>query len=123
MGLYIDSTAAKKVLGEDFDCLPPISLEHNQALAEREFPATCKHSYTDFVDMGSYMVFCSYMMSCKSHQDGDFIVWWSFDTGLMASNNIEKTIRIVVTSGLVNQGRFSKGLRESLEPRIEKVGP
>lgn len=40
----------------------------------------------------------------------------------MASNNIEKTIRIVVTSGLVNQGRFSKGLRESLEPSIRKVG-
>ncbi|CAL8467962.1 g7500 [Coccomyxa elongata] len=76
MGLYIDLMAAKSELGKDFDCLPPVSLEGNQALAER----------------------------------------------LMASNNIEKTIRIVVTSGLVNQGRFSKGLRESLESRIQETG-
>ncbi len=41
MGLYIDSMAAKSELGKDFDCLPPISLEGNQALAERDFPATC----------------------------------------------------------------------------------
>lgn len=42
MGLYIDSMAAKSELGKDFDCLPPISLERNQALAEREYPAACK---------------------------------------------------------------------------------
>ncbi|KAK9909647.1 hypothetical protein WJX75_005569 [Coccomyxa subellipsoidea] len=76
MGFYIDTGAAKGELGRDFDCLPPGSLEHNQALAER----------------------------------------------LMLSNNIEKNIRIVVTSSMVNQARFSKGLRESLEPRVKQTG-
>jgi hypothetical protein len=41
----------------------------------------------------------------------------------MTTHGIEKTVRIVVTSGLVNQSRFSKGLRESLEPRLKMVGP
>lgn len=36
-------------------------------------------------------------------------------------HDIEKSVRIVVTSGLVNQERFSKGLRESLEPRLRAV--
>ncbi|EIE20825.1 chalcone isomerase [Coccomyxa subellipsoidea C-169] len=76
MGFYIDSRAAKQELGRDFDCLPPVSLEHNQVLAER----------------------------------------------LKTANNIEKTVRIVVTSGMVNQSRFSKGLRESLEPRLKQTG-
>lgn len=37
MGFYIDTGAAKGELGRDFDCLPPVSLEHNQALAESEY--------------------------------------------------------------------------------------
>ena len=35
MGFYMDTRAAKDMLGNDFGCLPPVSLEHNQTLAER----------------------------------------------------------------------------------------
>ena len=42
---------------------------------------------------------------------------------MKTAHDIEKSVRIVVTSGLVNQERFSKGLRESLEPRLRAVGP
>ena len=40
---------------------------------------------------------------------------------MKATHDIEKSVRIVITSGLVNQERFSKGLRESLEPRLRAV--
>ncbi len=43
--------------------------------------------------------------------------------GVKGAHDIEKSVRIVVTSGLVNQERFSKGLRESLEPRLKAVRP
>ena len=43
--------------------------------------------------------------------------------GVKGAHDIEKSVRIVVTSGLVNQERFSKGLRESLEPRLKAVSP
>lgn len=36
-------------------------------------------------------------------------------------NEVEKTLRIVVTSGLVNQARFTKGIRESLTEPLQKV--
>ena len=42
-------------------------------------------------------------------------------TGVKTTHDIEKSIRIVITSGMVNQERFSKGLRESLEPRLRAV--
>ena len=38
LGFYVDTHAAKRELGREFGCLPPASLEHNQALAERAFP-------------------------------------------------------------------------------------
>ena len=41
--------------------------------------------------------------------------------GVKSTHDIEKSVRIIVTSGLVNQERFSKGLRESLEPRLKAV--
>ncbi len=41
--------------------------------------------------------------------------------GVKDVHGIEKSVRIVITSGLVNQARFSKGLRESLEPRLRVV--
>ena len=44
-----------------------------------------------------------------------------FPAGVKTAHDIEKSVRIVVTSGLVNQERFSKGLRESLEPRLRTV--
>ena len=34
MGFYMDEKAAKQTCDSDFSCLPPTSLEHNQALAE-----------------------------------------------------------------------------------------
>ncbi|KAK9835190.1 hypothetical protein WJX81_004766 [Elliptochloris bilobata] len=37
-------------------------------------------------------------------------------------NEVEKTLRIVVTSGLVNQSRFTKGIRESLTQPLQKAG-
>lgn len=42
-------------------------------------------------------------------------------TGVKATHDIQKSLRIVITSGMVNQERFSKGLRESLEPRLRAV--
>lgn len=47
--------------------------------------------------------------------------WVSTFTGVKEADGIEKSVRIVITSGLVNQCRFSKGLRESLQPRLQKV--
>ena len=41
--------------------------------------------------------------------------------GVIANDDVEKSIRIVVTSGLVNQPRFSKTMRDSLEPRVRQV--
>ena len=41
--------------------------------------------------------------------------------GVKTAHDIEKSVCIVVTSGLVNRERFSKGLRESLEPRLRTV--
>jgi hypothetical protein len=38
-------------------------------------------------------------------------------------NEVEKTLRIVVTSGLVNQARFTKGIRESLAAPLERARP
>jgi hypothetical protein len=35
LGFYVDAHAARRELGKEFGCLPPVSLEHNQALAER----------------------------------------------------------------------------------------
>lgn len=37
MGFYMDENAAKQTCDKDFSCLPPASLEQNQALAEREY--------------------------------------------------------------------------------------
>ena len=34
MGFYMDEKAAKQTCDSDFSCLPPTSLQHNQALAE-----------------------------------------------------------------------------------------
>ena len=34
MGFYMDEKAAKQICDSEFSCLPPTSLEHNQALAE-----------------------------------------------------------------------------------------
>ena len=34
MGFYMDEKAAKQTCDGDFSCLPPTSLQHNQALAE-----------------------------------------------------------------------------------------
>jgi hypothetical protein len=34
---------------------------------------------------------------------------------------VRKSVRIVITSGMVNQGRFSSGLRDSLEPRVQQA--
>ena len=45
----------------------------------------------------------------------------SLHAGVKTTHDIEKSVRIIVTSGLVNQERFSKGLRESLEPRLRAV--
>jgi hypothetical protein len=36
MGFYMDENAAKQTCDKDFSCLPPASLEQNQALAERK---------------------------------------------------------------------------------------
>ena len=41
--------------------------------------------------------------------------------GLKEADSVEKSVRIVITSGLVNQPRFSKALRESLELRVKQV--
>jgi hypothetical protein len=38
------------------------------------------------------------------------------------SNDVEKTVRIVVTSGMLNHDRFLGGIRESLVPACEKAG-
>ena len=43
--------------------------------------------------------------------------------GLKEADSVEKSVRIVITSGLVNQPRFSKALRESLEPRVKQARP
>lgn len=40
---------------------------------------------------------------------------------MIANDDVEKSVRVVITSGLVNQPRFSKTLRDSLEPRIRQV--
>jgi hypothetical protein len=37
------------------------------------------------------------------------------------SRDIEKTVRIVITSGMLNHDRFLGGLKESLAPACEKV--
>lgn len=45
LGFYVDAHAARRELGKEFGCLPPASLEHNQALAERAHsPQTTVHS-------------------------------------------------------------------------------
>ena len=36
MGFYMDENAAKQTCDKHFSCLPPASLEQNQALAERK---------------------------------------------------------------------------------------
>lgn len=41
--------------------------------------------------------------------------------GLKAADGVQKSVRIVITSGMVNQGRFSRGLRDSLEPRVQQA--
>lgn len=35
MGLYIDAEAAERAVGKEVDCLPAMSPEHSEALAER----------------------------------------------------------------------------------------
>ena len=40
MGFYMDENAAKQTCSKEFACLPPASLERNQALAERVFPTS-----------------------------------------------------------------------------------
>jgi hypothetical protein len=40
MGFYVDAKAAKRMLGRDFGCLPPVALEHNQYFAERKSRST-----------------------------------------------------------------------------------
>ena len=36
MGLYVDTETAEQEAGPEVDCLPAMSPEHNEALAERE---------------------------------------------------------------------------------------
>ena len=36
VGFYMDEKAAKQTCDREFSCLPPVSLEHNQALSERK---------------------------------------------------------------------------------------
>ena len=41
---------------------------------------------------------------------------------IISEDGIEKTVRIVVTSGLVNHSKFLSGIRESLWPALERTG-
>ena len=41
--------------------------------------------------------------------------------GVISNDKVEKSVRIVLTSSLVNQPRFSKTMRDSLEPRLRQV--
>ena len=104
MGLYIDTEAAEREVGkEDDDNLPAMSPEHNEALAERE------HAHSK--------LFLPYISSAEqgTQREGQC------RAGVIANNEVEKSVRIVLTSGLVNQPRFSKTMRDSLEPRLRQV--
>ena len=115
MGFYMDKDAAKQTCSEEFSCLPPASLEHNQALAERAtgiYPSDPARYWTT--------VLCHHLGSCECARRSCLL---RAVAGVKTAHDIEKSIRIIVTSGLVNQERFSKGLRESLEPRLRAVRP
>lgn len=40
---------------------------------------------------------------------------------VITANDVEKTVRIVITSGMVNHDKFLSGLRDSLVPACKKV--
>ena len=40
---------------------------------------------------------------------------------VVQSNDIPKSMRIVITSGMVNSERFAQGIRETLAPALEKA--
>ena len=45
----------------------------------------------------------------------------AFCADVIEANDLEKTIRIVITSGMVNHDKFLNGLKESLVPACQKV--
>ena len=40
---------------------------------------------------------------------------------IVQNNDVPKSMRIVITSGMVNSDRFSNGIRETLGPALQKV--
>ena len=115
MGFYMDKDAAKQTCSEEFSCLPPASLERNQALAERAirvYPNDPPRYWTAGL--------CHYSYSREYTRRSCLSLAVA---GVKTAHDIEKSVRIIVTSSLVNQERFSKGLRESLEPRLRAVRP
>ena len=152
MGFYMDEKAAKHTCDSDFSCLPPTSLQHNQALAESidhpsskpALPAPLHASARCYFELAAtciawYCVICRSLKLAVMHPQTLIglgkatkpvspvsplnlcIETRTFPAGVKTAHDIEKSVRIVVTSGLVNQERFSKGLRESLEPRLRTV--
>ena len=126
MGFYMDENAAKQACSKEFSCLPPVSLERNQALAERASPYIISQSCLQVP--GRPLPCALDVISCAhAYEHASWAVAAREQVlpaaGVKAAHDIEKSVRIVVTSGLVNQERFSKGLRESLEPRLRAVRP
>lgn len=47
--------------------------------------------------------------------------WRESGAEVARCDDVEKTLRIVVTSGLVNRSRFTQGIRDSLTQPLQKV--
>jgi len=118
LGFYIDEEAAKKSLGAKFSNAESSSLAKNQSLCDGNLlriAASC----TSLGMLPPCVQACIFPVAFSLlHVDAD---GGSLCAEVVNSQDIEKTVRIVITSGMVDHNRFLGGLKESLVPACDKV--
>ena len=105
LGFYLDQQAAKKMLGPKYGGMSLATLKQDPSLCNGTLNATV------FLTAVLANDYCLTGSSVPSAICADVI----------EANDLEKTIRIVITSGMVNHDKFLNGLKDSLVPACQKV--
>jgi hypothetical protein len=118
LGFYVDEAAARDALGPKFSRVESSAAANDQSLCDGELLPSCASCYISWhASPGQLRVGWSLPRPCcKVQADSG-----SLGAEVVNSREIEKTVRIVITSGMVNHDRFLGSLKESLVPACEKV--